>query len=356
MRFKVYISTVLRNMINKLLGLFSKDIGIDLGTTNTLVYVKGKGIIINEPSVVAINKKTGQLLSVGQDAKKMVGRTPGHIIAVKPLVQGVISDFEITESMLKYFINKVHEDSLAIPRPRVVIGIPSMITEVEKKAVEDAAYNAGAREVYLVEEPVAAAIGARLPIQEAKGSMIIDIGGGTTDIAILSLGGIVISKSIKVAGEKMNEDIIHYAQDKYNLLLGPRTAEEIKITIGSAYPLKEALKMSMRGRDLASGLPKEITIVDSEVRDALKNSVKAIIEKIKETIEVAPPEIVADIVSEGIVLAGGGGLLRGLDKMIFGETRIATRITEDPLTVVARGTGIILEDIDSLRDILITTR
>lgn len=343
-------------MINNFLGLFSKDIGIDLGTTNTLVYVKGKGIIINEPSVVAINKKTGQLLSVGGDAKKMVGRTPAHIIAVKPLVQGVISDFEITESMLKYFINKVHKESFAIPRPRIVIGIPSMITEVEKKAVEDAAYNAGAREVYLVEEPVAAAIGARLSIQEAKGSMIVDIGGGTTDIAILSLGGIVTSKSIKVAGEKMNEDIIRYAQEEYNLLLGPRTAEEIKITVGSAYPLKEVLKIGMRGRDLASGLPKEIVVVDAEIREALKNSIKAVVEKIKETIESTPPELISDIMSDGIILAGGGSLLRGLDKIISSETKISARITEDPLTVVARGTGIILEDINLLREVLITTR
>lgn len=343
-------------MINKFLGLFSKDIGIDLGTTNTLVYVKGKGIIINEPSVVAINKKSGQLLAVGVEAKKMVGRTPSHIIAVKPLVQGVISDFEITESMLKYFINKVHLDSFSIPRPRVVIGIPSMITEVEKKAVEDAAYNAGAREVYLVEEPVAAAIGARLPIQEAQGSMIVDIGGGTTDVAVISLGGIVLSRSIKIAGEKMNEDIIHYAQEEYNLLLGSRTAEEVKIAIASAYPNKETVKFNIRGRDLVSGLPKEISVADGEIREALKYSIMAIVNAIKETIEETPPELVADIMSDGIILAGGGSLLRGLDKVISQETKINARVTEDPLTVVARGTGIILEDLNSLREVLITTR
>lgn len=343
-------------MINKFFGLFSKDIGIDLGTTNTLVYVKGKGIIINEPSVVAINKKSGQLLSVGTEAKKMVGRTPSHIIAVKPLVQGVISDFEITESMLKYFINKVHRDSFSIPRPRVVIGIPSMITEVEKKAVEDAAYSAGAREVYLVEEPVAAAIGARLPIQEAQGSMVVDIGGGTTDVAVLSLGGIVLSKSIKVAGEKMNEDIIHYAQEEYNLLLGPRTAEDVKIAIASAYPSKETFKFNIRGRDLASGLPKEISVTDGEIRECLKYSIMAIVNAIKETIEETPPELVADIMGDGIILAGGGSLLKGLDKVISQETKINARVIEDPLTVVARGTGIILEDLNSLREVLITTR
>jgi len=342
-------------MINRFLRLFSKDIGIDLGTTNTLVYVKGRGIVINEPSVVAINKKTGQILSVGTEAKKMVGRTPGHIVAIRPLIQGVISDFEITESMLKYFIDKVHRESFSIPRPRVVIGIPSMITEVEKKAVEDAAYSAGASEVYLVEEPVAAAIGARLPIQEARGNMVVDIGGGTTDIAVISLGGIVASRSLKIAGEKFNDDIVQYAQDRYKLFLGDRTAEEIKIAIGSAFPQKEVLKFGMRGRDLVSGLPREITVNDEEIRGALKGSIRAIVDTIKETIEETPPELVADIMSEGIVLAGGGSLLRGLDRLIQQETRIPVKITEDPLTVVARGTGVILEDLDGLREVLITT-
>jgi rod shape-determining protein MreB len=343
-------------MLKKFLGLFSKDIGIDLGTTSTLVYVKGQGIVIAEPSVVAINKKSGQILSVGVEAKKMVGRTPSHIIAIKPLVQGVVSDFEITESMLKYFINKVHQGSFSIPRPRVVVGIPSMITEVEKKAVEDATYNAGAREVYLVEEPVAAAIGARLPIQEARGSMVIDIGGGTTDVAVLSLGGIVVSRSIKVAGERMNEDIIRWAQDRYNLLLGPRTAEEVKISIGSATPLKEILKIGMRGRDLVSGLPKEIIVTDVEIREAIKNSVRIIIDLVKQTIEETPPELIADIMSDGIILAGGGSLLRGFDRLVTQETKIAARVTEDPLTAVVRGTGIILEDLDSLKDVLTTVR
>jgi len=343
-------------MFNKILGLFSKDIGIDLGTTSTLVYVKGQGIVISEPSVVAINKKSGQILSVGIEAKKMVGRTPSHIVAIKPLVQGVISDFEITESMLKYFINKVHKGSFSIPRPRVVVGIPSMITEVEKKAVEDATYNAGAREVYLVEEPVAAAVGARLAIQEAKGSMIVDIGGGTTDVAVLSLGGIVVSRSIKVAGERMNEDIIRWAQDKHNLLLGPRTAEEVKISIGSATPLKEILKIGMRGRDLVTGLPKEIIVNDTEIREAMKHSVRVIIDLVKQTIEETPPELISDIMTDGIVLAGGGSLLRGLDRLVTQETKIMTRVTEDPLTAVVRGTGIILEDLDSLKDVLITIR
>lgn len=343
-------------MFNKILGIFSKDIGIDLGTTNTLVYVKGRGIVINEPSVVALNKKTGQILSVGTDAKKMVGRTPGHIVAVRPLIQGVISDFEMTEAMLKYFIDKVHRETFSIPRPRVVIGIPSMITEVEKKAVEDAAYNAGASEVYLVEEPVAAAIGARLPIQEPKGCMVVDIGGGTTDIAVISLGGIVVSKSLKTAGEKLNDDIVQYAQDKYKLFLGDRTAEEIKIAVGSAFSVKEPLKFGMRGRDLVTGLPKEVFVTDEEIRNSLKNSVRLIVETIKETIEETPPELVSDIMSDGIILAGGGSLLRGFDRLIQQETKIPVRIADDPLTVVARGTGVILEDLDKLRDVLTTTK
>jgi rod shape-determining protein MreB len=341
-------------MFSKLFGYFSKDIGIDLGTANTLVYVRGRGVVINEPSVVAINQKTGQVLEIGEEARKMVGRTPAHIVATRPLQDGVISDFEVTEQMLKYFIHKVHKGSIFLfPRPRVVIGIPSGVTEVEKKAVEDAARNAGAREVYLIEEPIAAAIGARLPVQDAVGSMIVDIGGGTTEIAVISLGGMVTSRSIRVAGDKMNEDIINFAREERNLLLGERTAEEIKIEIGSCMELEEAMESVMRGRDLITGLPKEIIIYDKEVRDALAGSVRFLVSAVKETIEETPPELLADIMRNGIVLAGGGGLLRGFDELLAQETKVPVKLAEDPLTAVVRGTGVILENIDKLRDTLI---
>ena len=341
-------------MLSKLFGYFSKDIGIDLGTANTLVYVRGRGVVINEPSVVAINQKTGQVLEIGEEARKMVGRTPAHIVATRPLQDGVISDFEVTEQMLKYFIHKVHKGSIFLfPRPRVVIGIPSGVTEVEKKAVEDAARNAGAREVYLIEEPIAAAIGARLPVQDAVGSMIVDIGGGTTEIAVISLGGMVTSRSIRVAGDKMNEDIINFAREERNLLLGERTAEEIKIEIGSCMELEEAMESVMRGRDLITGLPKEIIIYDKEVRDALAGSVRFLVSAVKETIEETPPELLADIMRNGIVLAGGGGLLRGFDELLAQETKVPVMLAQDPLTSVVRGTGVILENIDKLRDTLI---
>ncbi len=340
-------------MLNKLLGLFSKDIGIDLGTANTLVYVRGEGIVINEPSVVAINKKTGQILAIGNEAKKMVGRTPAYIVASRPLVEGVISDFEVTEQMLKYFINKVHREGFTLlPRPRVVIGIPSGVTEVEKKAVHDAAINAGARCAYLVEEPMAAAIGARLPVQEAKGNVIVDIGGGTTEVAVISLGGIVTSKSLRIAGDKLNDDIIRYAQDQFNLLLGEKTAEDIKIAVGSAFKLNEALEAPMRGRDLITGLPKEVIVNDEQIRVALAKSVGIITNSIKQTIEETPPELVADIMERGIYLTGGGSLLRGLDQLVAQVTQMPVKITEDALTTVARGAGIILEDIESLREVL----
>lgn len=284
----------------------------------------------------------------------MVGRTPAHIVATRPLQDGVISDFEVTEQMLKYFIHKVHKGSIFLfPRPRVVIGIPSGVTEVEKKAVEDAARNAGAREVYLIEEPIAAAIGARLPVQDAVGSMIVDIGGGTTEIAVISLGGMVTSRSIRVAGDKMNEDIINFAREERNLLLGERTAEEIKIEIGSCMELEEAMESVMRGRDLITGLPKEIIIYDKEVRDALAGSVRFLVSAVKETIEETPPELLADIMRNGIVLAGGGGLLRGFDELLAQETKVPVKLAEDPLTAVVRGTGVILENIDKLRDTLI---
>lgn len=343
-------------MLNKFFGYFSQDIGIDLGTANTLVYVKGRGILINEPSVVAINQKTGQIVAIGAEAKRMVGRTPAYIIATRPLVAGVVSDFEVTEEMLKFFIRKVHEKMLPfIARPRVVIGIPSEITEVEKRAVEDAAKNAGAREVYLVEEPMAAAIGVRLPVQEAVGSMIVDIGGGTSDIAVISLGGIVVSKNLRIAGDKLNEDIIRYARDEFKLLLGERTAEDIKIAIGSAHELPEPMEAMMRGRDLITGLPKEVAIDDTDVRRAIKHSIYILVNSIKAAIEETPPELVADIMHRGIVLVGGGSLLRGLEKLICEETKIPVKAAEDPLTAVVRGTGVILEDIDAVRNVLVNT-
>jgi rod shape-determining protein MreB len=281
---------------------FSKDIGIDLGTANTLVYVKGKGIVINEPSVVAVNQRTKQILAIGQEARRMVGRTPPHIVATRPLVDGVISDFEVTEAMLRYFIDKVHNQTYAfLRRPRVVIGIPSGVTEVEKRAVVDAAINAGASQAFLIEEPMAAAIGSRLPVQDASGSMIVDIGGGTTEIAVISLGGVVVSKSLRIAGDEMNENIIQYARDNFNLLLGERTAEEVKIQIGSAYPLDEQLTAHMRGRDLVSGLPKEVIVTDSHIRDALMHSLRVIVNNIKAVIEEIPPELISDIMHRGII-------------------------------------------------------
>ena len=343
-------------MLNKLFGYFSKDIGIDLGTANTLVYVRGRGIVINEPSVVAINQKTGQIVAIGQEAKRMVGRTPAYITATRPLVAGVVSDFEVTEEMLKYFIRKVHEEVFSLlVRPRVVIGIPSGVTEVEKRAVEDAAKNAGAREVYLVEEPMAAAIGVRMPVQEAVGSLVVDIGGGTTDIAVISLGGIVVSKALRIAGDKLNDDIIRFARDEFKLLLGERTAEDIKIAIGSAYELPEPLEATMRGRDLVTGLPKEIVVDDSDIRRAMRHSVNILVNAIKATVEETPPELVADMMHRGIVLVGGGSLLRGLDRLISEEAKIPVRVAEDPLTAVVRGTGIILEDVDSLQEVLVST-
>lgn len=344
-------------MLNKFFGFFSKDIGIDLGTANTLIYVKGQGIVINEPSVVAINQKTGQILSIGQEAKKMVGRTPGHIIASRPLVAGVVSDFEVTEQMLKFFIDKVHRESFSIlPRPRVVVGIPSGVTEVEKKAVEDAVRNAGAREVYLIEEPMAAAIGIRLPVQEAAGNMIVDIGGGTSEVAVISLGGIVVSRSLRIAGDKFSDDIVDYAREEFNLLLGEKTAEDIKIAVGSACTLDESMETAMRGRDIITGLPKEIIVNDSQIRKALNRSIKSLINSIKVTIEETPPELVADIMTRGIFLVGGGSLLRGLEQLVAEQTEMPVKLVEDPLTAVVRGTGVVLEDIDALKNVLVSTQ
>ncbi|MEK7565138.1 MAG: rod shape-determining protein [Patescibacteria group bacterium] len=340
-------------LLNKFFGHFAKDIGVDLGTVNTLVYVRDRGIVINEPSLVAVNKKTGQVLAIGREAKKMLGRTPGHIVTIKPLANGVISDFEVTEQMLKHFFQKIHGDSFyVVPRPRVVIGIPSGVTEVEKRAVEEAARNAGAREVMLVEEPVAAALGARLPVQEALGNMIVDIGGGTTEVAVISLGGLVAGRSLRVAGEKLNEDIIQLARDEHNLLLGPRSAEEVKIAVGSVIDLSEKLETVMRGRDLITGLPKEVIITSKDVKRAISRSVKTIVDMVREIVEKTPPELLGDIMKRGIVLAGGGSLLRGIDELINKETGIAVKVADDPLTAVARGTGIILEDTEKYKELL----
>ena len=341
-------------ILDKFWGMFSHDIGIDLGTANTLVYVRGKGIIINEPSTVAINQKTKQVLAIGVEAQKMVGRTPSHIVAIRPLVDGVISDFEITEQMLKYFIDKVHREKFHLfPRPRVVIGIPYGVTEVEKRAVEEAALNAGARQVFLIEEPLAGAIGSRLPVQEAAGNMIVDIGGGTTEVAVISLGGIVASRSLRIAGDELNQDIIDYAREQFNLLLGERTAEEIKLTVGSARDMGEKLTGPMRGRDLVTGLPKEIIVTDEHIRVALHKSVQQIVDAVKQTMEETPPELVADIMEKGIVLCGGGALLKGLDKLISESTLTRVHIADDPLTSVVRGTGLILEDLENLKSVLV---
>jgi rod shape-determining protein MreB len=341
-------------MFDRFYQKFSKDIGIDLGTANTLVYVKSKGIVINEPSVVAVNQRTKQILAIGSEAQKMVGRTPPHIVATRPLVDGVISDFEITEQMLRYFIDKVHNQTLTfLRRPRVVIGIPSGVTEVEKRAVVDAAINAGARQAFLIEEPMAAAIGSRLPIQDATGSMIVDIGGGTTEIAVISLGGIVLSKSIRIAGNEMSENIIQYAREHFNLLIGERTAEDVKLRIGSAFPLENQLTAQVRGRDLVTGLPKEITMSDGQAREALMHSLKIVVNSIKSVIEEIPPEIISDIMHRGIVLAGGGALLRGFDKLVAEATAMPIMIAEDPLTCVVRGAGVVVEDLENLKDVLV---
>ena len=343
-------------MFNKLFSFFSQDIAIDLGTATTLVYVKGRGIVIFEPSVVAVNQKTGQVLAIGAEAKKMVGRTPAHIVATRPLVKGVISDFEVTEQMLRYFIEKVHSKRFILaPRPRVIIGVPCGVTEVEKKSVRDAALSAGAREVYLIEQPMAAAIGARLQVQEAGGNLIIDIGGGTTQVVVISLGGIVLAKTLRVAGDKLNDDIIRFAQEEYKLLIGERTAEEIKINIGSACPLKEKKEMPLRGRNLVTGLPEEIMVSSDDIRRALEKSVRQIVDTIKSAVEETPPELLADVMTKGIHLVGGGSLLKGIDILVAKETKIPTKIIEDPVTAVARGAGMVLENLDELREVLAET-
>lgn len=334
----------------------AKNISIDLGTANVLVYVAGQGIVINEPSLVAINNRTDQILAVGQDAKAMVGKTPAYITISKPLIDGVISDFEVTEKMIKHFIGKVHREHFAfIPRARVLIGVPLDVTEVERKAVEDAVIGAGAREVFLIEEPMAAAIGAGLQVQEPHASMIVDSGGGTTDVAVISLGGIVTWKSIKVAGDKMNDAIIQFIREKYNMLIGEPTSELIKVTVGSALPYDDTVTMTVRGRDLVTGLPREITITDEEIREALSRIIKLVIENIKVTIESTPPELVADLYNRGMVITGGGALLKNLDKLIHQETRIPVYIANDPLTTVVRGAGVVLEDLENFRHLLVPT-
>lgn len=337
------------------MGWFGKDIGIDLGTANTLVHVKGKGIVIREPSVVAINKKTNAIIAVGDAAKEMIGRTPGDIIAIRPMKDGVIADYDITLSMLKYFIKKATSSSI-ISKPRVIICVPSGVTEVEKRAVEDATYQAGAREVGLIEEPMAAAIGANLPVDEPVGSMVVDIGGGTSEVAVISLGGIVTSRSLRIAGDDFDESIVNYIKKEYNLMIGERTAEEIKITIGSAYPKLSEQSMTIRGRDLITGLPKNIEITSTEIMEALKDPIGAIVDAIKYTLERTPPELASDIVDRGIMLTGGGALLNGLDKLIMEETGMPVYVAENPLDRVALGTAKVLEDIETLKKVLISQR
>jgi rod shape-determining protein MreB len=341
-------------MFNGLLGLFSNDIGIDLGTANTLVFVKDQGIVLREPSVVAVRAGTSQVLAVGDEAKRMLGRTPGNIVAVRPLKDGVIADFEMTESMLRHFITKVNSRKWI--RPRVVIAVPSGITEVEKRAVKESAAHAGAREVYLIEEPMAAAIGVGLPVQDAAGNMIIDIGGGTTEVALISLSGIVFSRSVRVAGDELDEAIAGYMKRAYNLMIGERTAEEIKIKIGSAYPMEKEVGMEVKGRDLVAGLPKTLAITSQEVREALLEPISTIVESVRVTLERCPPELSADLVDRGLVLAGGGALLRGLDKLLQEETGLPVHIAEDPLSAVAEGTGRALSEIKFLRQVASSDR
>ncbi|MDP3051884.1 MAG: rod shape-determining protein [bacterium] len=340
-------------MLDKFFNLFSQDMGIDLGTASTLVYVPGKGIIINEPSVVAVNQKTGQIVAIGNDAKNMAGRTPAHISVIRPLVEGVISDFETTEEMLAYFIRKVNRNKF-LSRPAVVIGIPTNVTEVETRAVRDAAKNAGSRKVYIVEQPMAAAIGVKCPIHEPIGNIIVDIGGGTSDIAVISLKGIVVSKSLRIAGDRLDQDIIQYVRDEFKLLIGGKTAEDVKMAIGSAMTIKgQDMEATIRGRDLITGLPREVAVTDGDIREAISKSLRSLANAVKEVIEETPPELISDIMHRGIILVGGGSLLKGLSEYLEKETKISVYVAEDPLTVVARGMGIILENLEDFREVLI---
>jgi rod shape-determining protein MreB len=342
------------NPINWLLGLFSLDIGIDLGTANTLVYVKGRGIVINEPSWVTIEKRTREPLAVGLRAKEMMGRTAGNILAIRPVRDGVISEFDVTQVMLTYFIGQVHEQSVVpLPRPRVVIGIPAGVTEVEKRAVYDAAMSAGAREAYLIEEPIAAALGAGLPVHEVKGSMVVDIGGGTTEVAVMSMGGVVVSRSLRVAGDELDQDIVQYIRNKYNLLIGEGVAEQTKMKIGSAYPLPQEKTMEVRGRNLVTGLPESIEVSSIEMRDALSGSIQVIVDTIRDALDEVPPEVIADLMDTGICLAGGGALIQGLADRLADELNLRVWQAEDPLTCVVRGTGVILDDFEHMRHYLV---
>ncbi len=343
----------MNRLFKRFLPLVSNDVGIDLGTANTLVYLRGKGIVVNEPSVVALNKKTGQVVAVGSAAKDMLGRTPGHLVAVKPLVGGVVSDFEATEEMLAYLMNRAQGSSRKMLGPRAVIGVPSGITNVEMRAVKDAAQNAGAREVFIVEEPIAAALGIRLPIREAVGSMVVDIGGGTSDIAVLSLGGIVRAKNLRIAGDKLNADIIGYVRSEFKILIGEKTAESVKIAIGSVIEGDGRVEALIRGRDLITGLPREVILTDSDVREAISQSIDTLVEAVRETLETTPPEILADIMRNGLVLAGGGALLKGLDALLAQWLKVPVIVADDPLTAVARGTGVILENLDFYQDMLL---
>ncbi len=341
-------------MISYIYRLLSRDMGIDLGTANTLVHVRGKGIVLQEPSVVAIQAETKEPLAVGEEAKRMIGRTPGHIVAIRPMKDGVIADFDITQTMLRYFIGKAAR-SRGLLRPRVLVCVPSGVTEVEKRAVIDATLQAGAREAYLIEEPMAAAIGAGLPVHEPTGNMIVDIGGGTTEVAVISLGGIVTHRSIRIAGDEMDEAIVNYVKRKYNLLIGERTAEDAKINIGSAFPVDDSpTAMEIRGRDLVTGLPRTLEVTADEIRQAMAEPVSALLEALRVTLERTPPELASDIMDRGVVLTGGGALLRGFDKLVAEETNMPVHISEDPLLCVAKGTGKVLEELDSLRRILIT--
>ncbi len=339
-------------MLRKFYEMFSNDIGIDLGTANTLVYLRGHGIVINEPSVVAVNQKTGRIVAVGAEAKQMLGRTPAHIKAVRPIVDGVISDFEVTEEMLAYLIGKTEKMSKKLIHPRVVVGVPSGITNVEIRAVYDAAKNAGAREVHIIEEPMAAAIGIRLPVKDPVGSMIIDIGGGTTDIAVISLGGIVRSKNLKIAGDRLNNDIISYLRDEFKILIGEKTAESVKIAIGSV--IKENfMETEVRGRDMVTGLPREVIVTDSDIREAMLPSIYSLVEGVREVLETTPPEILSDVMHRGIVLVGGGALIQGLDVLLNTIIKIPIYIAEDPLSAVARGSGVVLEDLEYYKELLV---
>ena len=339
-----------------MLGLWSADVGIDLGTANTLIHVRGRGIVLNEPSVVAVSTRTGQVLSVGTEARRMLGRTPADIVAMRPMRDGVIADFERTEQMIRHFIARAHNRAFHISHPRVVLGVPSGVTEVEKRAVTDAATMAGAREAYLIEEPMAAAIGAGLPVQEAGGSMIVDIGGGTTEVAVISLGGVVAATSLRVGGDEMDEAIVQYVRRNMGLLIGERTAEDIKIAMGSAFPLTEERSFVVRGRDLVTGLPKTVEMTTDHVRNALAGVLIDIVRAIKGTLDATPPELVEDIINRGLVLCGGGALLAGLDQLIAHETLVPVRVAEDPLTCVVRGTGIVVEEIETLNRVLLRSR